>query len=89
MRNDWKWKSLDQCGARQVLVALPALRQGASAVYSTACFKSCTTNTASFWGVRIGHLSLKAYLGLWYFQAVCFPFNLCVTVSTVCCLCVL
>jgi len=54
---------------RAVAETLPTARQPGSAVYSSACFKHCTSTLAwgSFWGVRIGALSLKDYLGAWYF----------------------
>ena len=49
------------------MLNLPTRQQPNSAVYSTACFRHCTSVIGSFWGVRINGLSLKNYLADWYF----------------------
>lgn len=61
-----------QLAVRAVAETLPTAQQPRSAVYSSACFKHCTSALAwgSFWGVRIGALSLKDYLGAWYFNSL-------------------
>ena len=58
-----------QAAVRDVMLNLPTKAQPHSAIYSSACFKHCTSTLAwgSFWGVKIDNLSLKDYLGLWYF----------------------
>ena len=52
---------------RGVVLNLPTRQQPNSAVYSSACFRHCTSVIGSFWGVRINGLSLKNYLADWYF----------------------
>ncbi len=58
-----------QAAVRSVALNLPTAAQPRSAVYSSACFKHCTSTLqpGSFWGVRVGGVSLKAYFGEWYF----------------------
>jgi len=58
-----------QAAVRSVVLSLPAPGQVNSAVYSSACFKHCTSTLAwgSFWGVRVDDVSLRSYLGAWYF----------------------
>ena len=58
-----------QDAVRTVMLNLPTSSQPKSAVFSSACFKHCTSSLAwgSFWGVRIGQVSLRDYLGAWYF----------------------
>ena len=58
-----------QAAVRDVMLNLPTKAQPHSAIYSSACFKHCTSTLAwgSFWGVKIDNVSLKDYLGLWYF----------------------
>ena len=58
-----------QTAVRSVVLDLPTASQPRSAVYSSACFKHCTSTLAwgSFWGVRVDGVSLKDYLGAWYF----------------------
>ena len=58
-----------QQAVRSVVLNLPTSEQPQSAVFSSACFKHCTSTLAwgSFWGVRIGELSLRDYLEAWYF----------------------
>ena len=38
---------------RSVVSTLPTALQRGSAVYSSACFKHCTSDIGSFWGVRV------------------------------------
>ena len=54
---------------RSVVLNMPTASQPGSAVYSSACFKHCTSTLGSFWGVRIGDVSLNDYLAAWYFGA--------------------
>jgi len=58
-----------QTAVRDVVLNVPTKAQPRSAVYSSACFKHCTSSLAwgSFWGVRVDDVSLKDYLGTWYF----------------------
>jgi hypothetical protein len=54
---------------RSVVLNLPTPTQPRSAVYSSACFKHCTSNMGAFWGVKVDDVSLKDYLQSWYFDA--------------------
>jgi hypothetical protein len=54
---------------RSVVLNLPTATQPRSAVFSSACFKHCTSNMGAFWGVRVDDVSLAAYLRAWYFDA--------------------
>lgn len=58
-----------QAAVRDVVLNVPTKSQSHSAVYSSSCFKHCTSTLAwgSFWGVKVDDVSLKDYLGLWYF----------------------
>jgi hypothetical protein len=56
-----------QADVRAIVLTLPDAAQPRSAVFSSACFKHCTSNLDAFWGVRVGALNLKDYLSLWYF----------------------
>ena len=58
-----------QDAVRTVMLNLPTSSQPRSAVFSSACFKHCTSSLAwgSFWGVKVGQVSLRDYLGAWYF----------------------
>jgi hypothetical protein len=58
-----------QTDVRAVVTVTPSALQPGSAVFSSACFKHCTSNLESFWGVRVGELNLKDYLAMWYFGA--------------------
>ena len=61
-----------QSAVRSVVLDLPVRgSQPRSAVYSSACFKHCTSSLAwgAFWGVRVANVSLMKYLGDWYFGA--------------------
>ena len=54
-----------QSTVRGVLAGLPTPQQAGSAVFSTACFKHCTSDIGDFWGVKIGHISLKTWMAAW------------------------
>ena len=58
-----------QAAVRAVALELPTAAQPRSAVFSSACYKHCTSTLSygAFWGVKVGGLSLKDYLALWYF----------------------
>jgi len=56
-----------QQDVRGVVAKLPAAMQVGSIVFSSACFKHCTTDIGSFWGVRVADVSLKDYAAAWYF----------------------
>ena len=58
-----------QKAVRDVVLDLPTATQPQSAVYSSACFKHCTSTLAwgSFWGVKVDNMSLKTFLADWYF----------------------
>jgi hypothetical protein len=56
-----------QTVVRGIVLNLPTRQQPNSAVYSSACFRHCTSVIGSFWGVRINGMSLKNYLAEWYF----------------------
>jgi hypothetical protein len=66
------YASTFQDAVRDVALSLPTAAQPRSAVYSSACFKHCTSTLAwgSFWGVRVDNLSLRDYLETWYFGGV-------------------
>jgi hypothetical protein len=49
-----------------VVSGLPNAQQPGSFVYSSACFKHCTSDTGAFWGVRIQGVSLKEALAQWW-----------------------
>lgn len=66
----WSGDSLTYANAfqstvRQVLAGIPTVQQPYSAVFSTACFKHCTSDIGDFWGVKIGRISLKTWLEAW------------------------
>lgn len=44
---------------RGVVTQAPTIKQQGSAVFSSACFRHCTSNLDEFWGLRVGALSLK------------------------------
>ena len=52
---------------RGIMAKLPTAAQGGSIVFSSACFKHCTSDISSFWGVRVADVSLKDYAAAWYF----------------------
>ena len=56
-----------QAAVRTVMLNLPTAAQPRSAVYSSACYKHCTSTLAygAFWGVKVGDVSLKEYLAAW------------------------
>ena len=56
-----------QAAVRSVALDLPTPNQPGSAVFSSACFKHCTSDIGSFWGVKINGVSLKDTLQAWYF----------------------
>jgi len=58
-----------QQAVRAVVLELPTRAQARSAVYSSACFKHCTSTLAygAFWGVKVDGVSLKDFLAAWYF----------------------
>jgi hypothetical protein len=56
-----------QRAVRAVVLDLPTAAQAGSAIYSSACFKHCTTMLGAFWGVKVNGWSLNDYLALWYF----------------------
>ena len=59
-----------QAAVRTVMLNLPTAAQPRSAVYSSACYKHCTSTLAygAFWGVKVGDVSLKEYLAAWCVQ---------------------
>jgi hypothetical protein len=71
------YASAFQDAVRDVVLSLPTAAQPRSAVYSSACFKHCTSTLAwgAFWGVRVDDVSLRSYLSDWYFGGVA-PNNL-------------
>jgi hypothetical protein len=54
-----------QSTVRGVLAGLPTPQQAGSAVFSTACFKHCTSDIGDFWGVKVGRISLKTWMAAW------------------------
>ena len=56
-----------QALVRSTMLNLPTPNQPDSAVFSSACFKHCTSNIPSFYGVQVGGVSLKDVLRDWYF----------------------
>jgi hypothetical protein len=50
---------------RDLVLNLPTPDQPGSAMFSSACFKHCTSNVPEFWGVKVNGLSLKDYLVAW------------------------
>ena len=54
-----------QSTVRNVLAGIPTAKQPYSAVFSTACFKHCTSDIGDFWGVKIGRINLKTWLDAW------------------------
>ncbi len=44
---------------KEVIDTLPAPSQRASAVFSTACFRHCVTDTAAFWNVAVAPSTLE------------------------------
>ena len=62
------YAAIYQRNIRAQLLALPASQQGGSAVYSSACFKHCTSTSNAFWGVKVdGTISLRDHVGAWFF----------------------
>jgi hypothetical protein len=49
-----------------IVHSLPNAEQPGSAVFSSACFKHCTSDSGNFWGVRIRGQSLKDVLQAWW-----------------------
>lgn len=58
-----------QLAVRGILELLPNMQQPGTAIFSSSCYKHCTSTTPLFWGVRVGGLNLKDYLAMWYFGA--------------------
>lgn len=56
-----------QRDVREGALALPATQQPGSAVYSSACYRHCTTASGAFWGVRVNNFTLAQYVSAWYF----------------------
>jgi hypothetical protein len=56
-----------QRNVRSAVMQLPSAQQGGSAVYSSACFGRCTSVSGQFGHVTVDGISLKDYLGDWYF----------------------
>lgn len=56
-----------QVAVRDVVTFLPLAHQPGSAVFSSACFRHCTSNTGDFYGIYVGPYNLKDYLALWYY----------------------
>jgi hypothetical protein len=56
-----------QRNVRSAVMQLPSAQQGGSAVYSSACFGRCTSVSGQFGQVTVDGISLKEYLGDWYF----------------------
>lgn len=60
-----------QAAVRGVFVGPPRVAPTASqaaqgsAVFSSACFKHCTSNAAAFWDVKVAGVSLKDFLASW------------------------
>jgi hypothetical protein len=54
-----------QTVVRDLVLNLPTPNQPGSAMFSSACFKHCTSNVPEFWGVKVNGLSLKDYLVAW------------------------
>jgi hypothetical protein len=46
---------------------LPGAQQSGSAVFSSACFHHCSSNSGSFWGIHVDGASLASYAGAWFF----------------------
>jgi hypothetical protein len=55
-----------QAVVSSIVHSLPNAEQPGSAVFSSACFKHCTSDSGSFWGVRIRGKSLKDVLTEWW-----------------------
>ena len=55
-----------QALVRDTMLNLPTPNQPGSAVFSSACFKHCTSNIPSFYGVKVGGVSLKDVLRDWF-----------------------
>ena len=53
---------------RNVTLNLPTAQQPRSAVYSSACYKHCTSTLAfgAYWGVRVDGISLSEALAEWF-----------------------
>lgn len=58
-----------QAAVRAIMLELPTSAQPRSAVYSSACYKHCTSTLAygSFWGIKVNGVSLKDFLAAWYY----------------------
>ena len=61
-----------QAAVREVALQLPTAAQPRSAVFSSACYKHCTSTLSygAFWGLKVDGLSLKDYLAAWYFGSL-------------------
>ena len=56
-----------QMAVRDAVTLLPSKLQPASAAYAPACAGHCSSLRPSFWGVRVGHMSLRIFISDWYF----------------------
>ncbi len=62
------YANIFQRNVRSAAMQLPAQQQAGSAIYSSACFREhCTSTSGAFWGVKVDGISLKDYLGDWYY----------------------
>jgi hypothetical protein len=56
-----------QMAVRGTVSLLPSKLQPASAAFAPACAGHCSSLKPAFWGVRVGHMSLRIFLSDWYF----------------------
>ena len=56
-----------QMAVRGTVSLLPSKLQPASAAFAPACAGHCSSLRPAFWGVRVGHMSLRIFLSDWYF----------------------
>jgi len=55
-----------QRGVRSFALQLPTSGQGGSAIYSSACYSTCTTLSGSFWSIRVNNITAADYLAAWW-----------------------
>jgi len=56
-----------QTETRYQALQMPGAQQSGSAVFSSACFHHCTSNSGSFWGIHVDGASLASFATAWFF----------------------
>ena len=55
-----------QRGVRSAALQLPTSGQSGSAIFSSACYSTCTTLSGAFWNVRVNNITASEYLASWW-----------------------